>query len=109
MAKHKKTKQQKIIADLRRQLQYESQTTSSKKLPTEQSISIQPKTINLPKEFSFKKPSENLQNKIVNNNYPYLKHDLFKTAVLTGSIIFAQLFLFFVLKNHIIVLPMVKY
>jgi len=109
MAKHKKTKQQKIIADLRRQLQYENQTTSSKKPSTEQAISNQAKTISLPKEFSYKNPSENLQNKIASNNYPYLKHDLFKTGVLTGSIIIAQLILFFILKNHLVVLPMVKY
>lgn len=109
MAKHKKTKQQKIIADLRRKLQYENQTTLSKKPSTEQAIFTHAKTTNLPKEFSFKKPSENLQNRIVNNNYPYLKHDLFKTGILTGSIVFAQLFLFFLLKNHIIILPMVKY
>ena len=108
MAKHKKTKQQKIIADLRRQLQYENQTTSSKKPSTEQAISNQAKTISLPKEFSYKNPSENLQNK-TKTAYPYLKHDLFKTGVLTSSIVFAQLFLFFLLKNHIIILPMVKY
>lgn len=96
MAKRKKTRQQKIIADLRRKLQMEKRSVSSemildvkhgKDIPVKTSQDVKPAL----------------------SKYPYLMHDLYKTGILTGGIIIAQLVLLFLLKNYIVVLPMVRY
>jgi len=81
MPKKKKTRKQKIIADTRRQVYLESPTPKVEigKLPQ---IALRPKpvvkqTISLP-EFS------------------YLYTDLIKTAILTSSIVIAELLLKFI-------------
>ena len=99
MAKKKKTRQQKIIADLRRQI-YASKTDNA---PFEEKTE-KPKQPSL----SFKLPAintvEKKQSFAAITNTSYLAKDLQKTAILTASIITAQLILLFVLKNHILVL-----
>lgn len=106
MAKRKKTRQQKIIADLRRRLQMEKRSapseipsviTSSPAKPDDEAISS---IMRLPRPDSIRTR---------NDNYSYLFYDLSKTGILTGGIIIAQLVLLFLLKNHIVILPMVKY
>ena len=122
MAKHKKTKQQKIISDLRRKLQSQvetkqilsekSKTSVSKQIP-EQSFEKQENN-NLNKTIKYSNISsydfkKEIRNKSHINNYSYVVGDLKKTGILTGSVIIAQLILFYLLKTHIIVLPMVRY
>jgi len=85
-ARHKKTRKEKIIADYRHQVYI----LKNKDMPLNNS------TLN-----------------ISVNDGAYLNthvvKDVLKTGILTGSIIAAQIILFFLLKNHIISLPIVKY
>lgn len=99
MAK-RKTRQQKIIADLRRQVSA-SQTKSA---PLEKKIekreqplfpSLNLPTLNLSEK---KRPISTFI------NTAYLIKDLRKTAILTTSIVAVQLILLFILKNHILIL-----
>lgn len=101
MAKKKKTRQQKIVADLKRELvkkTLSSQNDQVVKLDT-------PKEI-LPKKEFLAKPVEKKDNA---TNYNYLIRDLRKTALLTTSIIALQIILFFILTNKILVLPGLSY
>ena len=95
MAKKKKTRQQKIIADLRRQVNAsqshveETQKREEKREnPVTISLSNAATTIRKPQIFT--------------NTYPYLVNDLRKTAILSLAIVFAQLIFLFVLRNHIV-------
>jgi len=106
MAK-RKTRQQKIIADLRRQLSttkiepVRTQILTRDKLATEET------------------PQEKKVNTVINNivkdtkhlayTNPYLAKDLRKTAILTTGIILAQLLLFFLFRQHILILPGISY
>lgn len=92
MAKKKKTRQQKIIADLRRQINA-SQTKSAPLVPL-------PISLDLPKI----KPPEKQSSAGTFINKSYLVKDLQKTAILTASIVAVQLVLLLILKNHILVL-----
>lgn len=95
MAKKRKTREQKKLADLRHKFIHvpaalvatsffdSKQTTSGK---------IEAKTIT-----------------VSQNNYPYLKKDLSKTTLLTIGILIFQALLFIILKNHIIVFPALNY
>ena len=105
MAKKKKTKQQKIIADVRRQL-FKKNLSNHKieeKNPTVEKITPQ---INTQKKDLTTAPSQE-KNDI--NNYAYLMHDLRKTATLTGSIITLQILLYLSLTHKILVLPGLSY
>ena len=99
MAK-RKTRQQKIIADLRRQIN----ASQIKSVPLEKKIERHEQ----PLSPSFKFPSLNLTEKkqpiSTFTNVPYLIKDLRKTAILTTSIIAIQLILLLILKNHILIL-----
>lgn len=80
---HKKTRKQKIIADYRHQVYIlENKNTLNTSTPI-----------------------------IVNENssYAYILNDVFKTSILTFSIIALQLVLFFVLKKHIFSIPNLNY
>ncbi|MCL6096426.1 MAG: hypothetical protein M1444_01955 [Patescibacteria group bacterium] len=100
MAKKKKTRQQKIIADLRRQIN----ASQKKSAPVEKKIENRQQTIipslNLPQI----NLSETKQTAGAFANMSYLVKDLQKTTILTASIISFQLILLFILKNHIITL-----
>ena len=89
MAKRKKTRQQKMIADIRHQV-YSLEGSSS--------ISVE-KTPPIP----------SIPQIVQATSYNYLKHDLIKTAFLTGIILAVQSILFFLLKNHILTIPKVSY
>jgi hypothetical protein len=88
MTKHKKTRREKIIADYRHQV-YVLENN------------------NAPLSLSNFAPT------IAIDNNPYLNthiaKDVLKTGILTGSIILAQIILFFLFTKHIITLPIVKY
>lgn len=98
MAK-RKTRQQKIIADLRRQINA-SQTKSA---PLEKKVEKREQ----PLSPSLNLPALNLSPKKQTistfTNTSYLIKDLQKTAILTTSIIAVQLILLVILKNHILV------
>lgn len=97
MSKHKKTRQQKIIADLRRKIQ-------------QTQILHHPDSSNFQKTVSFVPlVTQHTVPRVIEKTYPYLSHDLLKTTVATSSIVFLELFLFFLLKKHIIVLPMLHF
>ncbi|MDP2649819.1 MAG: hypothetical protein Q8P10_03160 [bacterium] len=101
MSKHK-TKQQKIISNLRRQLQLKNSATQSEPLQKVNHIDTQvvQKNENLNKAFSYS-PNKSFA-KTTTVSYNYLPHDLLKTAILTGSILTLELILFFLSKNHIL-------
>jgi hypothetical protein len=100
MAKKKKTRQQKIIADLRRQIdasERKSAPVEKKKEKREQPITP---SLNLPKV----NISQAKQTTDTFTNTSYLVKDLRKTAILSTSIIAFQIVLLFILKNHVITL-----
>ncbi|MDP2637733.1 MAG: hypothetical protein Q8P26_01580 [Candidatus Levybacteria bacterium] len=80
--KHKKTRKQKIIADIHRNVYTLEGNT----------VSINPVTS-------------------ANNSasYSYVVRDISKTGLLSLSIIVTEIILFFLLKNHIITLPNLNY
>lgn len=88
MAKHKKTRQQKIVAELRRKLQIQNQTYAFSPSQTPE----QPK----------KKHAYVLRTTPNVTAYPYIKHDLLKTFILTGTVIIFELILFFLTKYNIL-------
>ena len=90
----RKTRQEKIRSDYRRQISFGQEATFSyqispkkqEQLPV-QAVNTAPKTV----------------------LYPYLKADLRKTMVLTMCTIAAQFLLYFLLKNHVFALPGLMY
>jgi len=97
MAKKRKTRQQKILADLRHNFRH----TLVNQVPSSEKIQPQPASgISL----SYK---PNLQTSI--NTYPYLVKDLSKTGVLTLAILIFQIILFALLKNHVLIIPGISY
>lgn len=93
MSKHKKTREQKIISELRRKLKTRNITPDIKAEGKE----TEEKTTAYKLNFENKTIIKNQSNRIENN--PFLKHDLLKTAYLTGSIVFAEIILLLVTKN----------
>lgn len=84
MAKHRKTRQEKMIAD-QRHVSYHLETdTAQVSVPSEKKDSF---TLDLPE----KRPQA--------ISYSYVSKDLRKTAAVTASIIIAQIFLFIVLNR----------
>ncbi len=87
MAKKRKTRDQKKLADLRHEFQH---SLSSEKLE----LKLQPATIKTQKS---------------ETQYPYLAKDLARTALLSSLIIAFQISLFLILKNHLINIPGISY
>lgn len=85
--KHKKTRKEKIIADYRHNF-----------------YTLEQKNISYPNSIN---NSEIVKSEL--NSYSYVSRDVIKTGLLTFSIIAAQVILFFLLRNQIIMLPMLKY
>lgn len=99
MGRHK-TLQQKKLADLRRQkFIYTLENKSSTDLVLDKILP----SVTAPADKPY------ASNTIAISNYSYIKRDILKTLLLTASIIGFQIVLFFILKNHILILPMVKY
>lgn len=91
MAKKKKTKEQKIIAEIRRRQQLSAQKVYT--LAADKSILSNEKQV---AERINKTPTQFTTATI--NHYNYLVHDLKKTIFLTAGIIILQLFLYFIVK-----------
>jgi len=96
MAKKRKTREQKKLADLRHTF------THSVVNQTPPEAKIQLKTENIIK------PQIRTQATSI-NAYPYLAKDLSKTAVLTAAILISQVILFSLLKNHTLMIPGLSY
>ena len=101
MAKKKKTKQQKVVADLRRQLLKRNLSNQSEP-PVVKTVEIKKPLEKEPQIKVTEKKEEDL-------NYNYLAHDLKKTAILTSSVIALQIILYFALTNKILILPGLSY
>ena len=86
MSKHKKTRKEKIIADYRHQVYI---------LKNKDISQVNSSTVIAANENSY--------------SDRYVLKDVLKTGILTCSIVAAELILFFLLKRHIITLPIVKY
>jgi len=85
MAKKRKTRSQKIAADLRQQkLSSPPPTYSTVSLSD---IGLRPQPITKP-----------LSHSSISQEYQFVKHDLIKTSTITGAIILVELVLFFVVK-----------
>jgi hypothetical protein len=102
MAK-RKTRQQKIIADLHRQLSLTKDSPMEKQLPkAKEEIKVKPVLQFQPKTI------ETTTKHLAYTNL-YLGKDLQKTAFLTAGIVLAQIALFFLFKQHILILPGISY
>ena len=85
----RKTRRQKIIADLHRQLY----SLKSQKVPS----------------FGEKSTASISTLLVEPQKYNYLIADISKTGIVTGAILIAQLIFFFLLKNHLLVIPGIGY
>ena len=99
MAKKRKTRQEKIIADLRHNFTHiaVSQTNTEIKLENSNSNLI----INSAKKIQ--SPAQ------VKNAYPYLAKDLSKTAFLTAGVLTFQILFYILLVKHLIMIPGLNY
>jgi hypothetical protein len=106
MAK-RKTRQQKIIADLRRQLS----TTKTEPIKIEELPKSKLTTAVIPQEKKINSVINNAINDTKHLAYtnPYLSKDLRKTAILTTGIVLGQVVLFFLFRQHILILPGISY
>lgn len=87
MAKHKKTKEQKVIADLRRKLSYQladQHSYSSSEIP--KILSAKPVPIVHTGELY---------------THVYMKHDLLKTLLITLALVSIELILFIAMQKHV--------
>ncbi|KKS10890.1 MAG: hypothetical protein UU67_C0093G0003 [Candidatus Daviesbacteria bacterium GW2011_GWB1_41_5] len=91
MAKKRKTREQKQIADLRHNFIHQTVVNTFEARP------------------AFPKISEKKPVTTSYLAYPYLAKDLTKTFLLTASIIGVQILLFISLKTHIIKIPGISY
>lgn len=96
MGKKRKTYKEKIIADLRRKVY---------SLEAQKPLSWEAKESKIISNMPF----HNKATTVSISSHPYLTKDIFKTGILTVAIFFLQFVLYFLLKNHILVLPIVKY
>lgn len=93
MAKRRKTREQKKLADLRHIIQHKTVSyafdvsTPSIKIEAKSAPQITTNTI----------------------SYSYLIHDLTKTVTVTAIIIGTQIFLFLLLKTHFLKIPGITY
>ena len=96
MAKKRKTREQKILADLRHNFRHTfiSQAPLAEKIQAQ----ITPSII-----------TQRAQKTVALNAYPYLVKDLTKTAILTLSIFVFQIILFTLLRNHVLIIPGIGY
>lgn len=101
----RKTKQQKIIADLRRKVQVNQPIHASES--SSKSNDIQKHTAT----FTFTAPQKTsfYQAGVAPKTSRMLTADLQKTGIVTSAIIIAEVILFFLLKQHMFAIPMVNY
>ncbi|PIR80313.1 MAG: hypothetical protein COU25_00815 [Candidatus Levybacteria bacterium CG10_big_fil_rev_8_21_14_0_10_35_13] len=92
MAKRRKTREQKKSADLRHKILHKT---------VNYGFDPEPLLVKNGAKSSSQITSENV-------NYSYLIHDLTKTITLTAVIIGVQVFLFLLLKTHLINIPWIS-
>ena len=97
MAKKRKTREQKKLADLHHKFIHalNAQTPPVVKIQIQSKDTISP-------------PNRSNQ-QISVNKYPYLIKDLSKTGMLTLGILAFQIILFALLKNHAVTIPGISY
>ena len=93
MAKRRKTREQKKVADFRHNVHHS---------PVSYTFEKNTKTPKI-------EPSRPTQTPTTLSAYPFLVKDLTKTFILTTIIMSAQVVIFFMLKNHTIVIPGLTY
>ncbi|MBI2032928.1 MAG: hypothetical protein HYT10_00445 [Candidatus Levybacteria bacterium] len=103
MTKRRKTRKEKIIADLQRKLQKSPQISTP-----DSTFTLQSQNDVLKKYLSSPLPLKR-QIKTDTLSYAFIRHDLLKTVTLTTGILTFELLLYFILKNHMVTLPMVGY
>lgn len=96
MSRHKKTRQQKVIADLRRKLTT-IDTPSSETL--KQKLSVKP-------AFSYTTPPSSA---LSSSSLPYLKQEIRTILILTALLIITEIILYILLTKQILTIPMVSY
>jgi len=89
----RKTRKQKITADLHRQL-YTLKSQKVLSFESKETPRIE-KTVSIPR--------------INTQVYNYLIKDISKTAVVTAAIVIGQFIFFFLLKNHLLKIPGINY
>ncbi len=104
MTKHKKTKQEKIIADLHRKLQSQSQ-----KSPSISASHTHPQTPSLYSYNAKIAVSKKVTTTASLNNLVLIRHDILKTVIVTIAIVVSQILLLSLLKSHVIKIPFVTY
>jgi hypothetical protein len=97
MAKQRKTREQKKLADLRHTFKhvFVGQMPSAVKTQIQSSNAI---------SLSYKPKAQ-----ISTNQYPYLVKDLSKTGMLTLGILAFQIILFTLIKTHALMIPGISY
>ena len=93
----KKTRQQKILADLRRQLAQEQSQKSSAPEVSRPEYSFKPNVVS-PVVATSRSADKPLS--VMATDYTYVKNDLLKTSILTVLAIGAQLVLWYVLNRR---------
>lgn len=96
MPKHRKTRKQKIQANIRHHA------------VTPAPISSSQNDIRIPERFTLT-PQKSTATTTTLFPHQYLKPELLKIAMLSAGIILVELILFFLLNNHIIILPNLQY
>lgn len=102
----KKTRKQKVIADLHRQLYSLKSQAFINSQPLQEEKSTDSPKIETVSPVVLNKP---LQSNLTTTIFPYLRKDMSKTGILTMSILALQFILFFLLKSHILKLPGIVY
>ena len=98
MAKHRKTRKEKEIADSRHnfthnfvsQVPFQVKFDNPKQSKSQDKINVKPQEIST-------------------SAYSYLIKDLSKTAMLTGAILAFQIILFFLFQHHVLSIPGLNY
>jgi hypothetical protein len=96
MAKKRKTREQKILADLRHNFNHTF--TGQAPFTVKNQVQLSPSLI-----------TQVVPKTVALNEYPFLIKDLAKTAILTVGIFIFQIILFLLLKNHVLFIPGISY
>lgn len=101
MSKRRKTRQEKIVADLRRnQFAQENAITSAPTVQHHSSSFSLPSSYMIPKQRTLPGAYD---------TYKYVYMDLRNTAIVTCTLLIIQCILYYVLQKHLVVLPFVTY
>ena len=87
MAKHRKTRQEKMVADQRHISYHLDISPTQVSTPSEKKSNSQTYKLDIP------------TSRVPVTTYDYVKNDLRKTAMVTAAIIIAQIFLFIILNR----------